>query len=178
MSVLVEVEAVYTGLAAVGGSLGERAAVIYYIVLILAGYLYHGVVSGTGGYGRVLLKNLAHALKRAERRVGYGVGHAVVGAAPAAFRPHEVVLALALEHERALHVVLGRHLAVCGAVVEGHDAQQVVAETHHVAVSPSAVVHVVLAVVVAEHELVYGLCPVHDVVDERLAQRVSYPEKR
>ena len=38
--------------------------------------------------------------------------------------------------------------------------------------SPSAVVHVVLAVVVAEHELVYGLCPVHDVVDERLAQRV------
>lgn len=38
---------------------------------------------------------------------------------------------------------------------------------------PAAVVHVVAAVVVAEDELVDGLGPVDDAVDERLAQRIA-----
>ena len=58
------------------------------------------------------------------------------------------------------------------SVAERHDAQQVGREFAHVAVAPSAVVHVVLSVVVAEDELVYGLRAVYYLVDERLAECV------
>ena len=39
--------------------------------------------------------------------------------------------------------------------------------------APAAVVHVILPVVVAEDELVDGLRPVHDPVDQRFAQRIA-----
>ena len=39
--------------------------------------------------------------------------------------------------------------------------------------APAAVVHVILPVVVAEDELIDGLRPVHDPVDQRFAQRIA-----
>ena len=88
-------------------------------------------------------------------------------------RPHEVICPAVPEHERPLGVIRGGDLLVEGAVVEGHDTQQIRRQAYHVAVPPAAVVHVVAAVVVAEDELVDGLGPVDDAVDERLAQRIA-----
>ena len=135
--------------------------------------LYDGVVPGAAGDRRVLFEDLADAFERPEGRVGDGVGDAVIGARPAPFRPHEVIFSAVPEHERPLGVIRGGDLLVEGAVVEGHDTQQIRRQAYHVAVPPAAVVHVVAAVVVAEDELVDGLGPVDDAVDERLAQRIA-----
>ena len=129
-------------------------------------------MAGTRSHLGVLLQYLADAAERTEGRVADGVGHTIVGAAPSAFAPHEVVLAAALHHERTLHIVLGRHLLIHVPVVEGHQAQQVVGQPHHVAVPPSAVVHVVLPVVIAKHKLVYRLRPVHYLLYQRTSQRI------
>lgn len=166
----VETQAVDAGGAAVGGRLAERPAVVDDVPLVLARDADHRVVSGAGGHPGILLQDLPDALEGPERRVCDGIGHAVVGASPAAFAPHEVVFALPLEHEGSFDVVLGGYLLEGFAVLEGNDAQQVGGQADHVAVPPSSVVHVVLPVVVAEDELVDGLCSVDDPVDERSSQ--------
>ena len=171
-AVCIELHAVDAGLAVPHGGRAQRAAVVDDVVFVPAGDPYHRVVAGSGGDFGVLLEDFADTFERPERGVGDGVGHAVIGTAPAAFAPHEIVFAAALEHKRSFDVVFRRYGLVRLAVVERHDAQQVVRQFDHVAMVPAAVIHVMRTVVVAENELVDGLCAVDDAVDQRFAQRI------
>src|SRR3546814_10472417 len=47
----------------------------------------------------ILLQNLAHRLERSDRARPHRIGDAVIGAGPAALRPHEIIDALALRSE-------------------------------------------------------------------------------
>ena len=58
------------------------------------------------------------------------------------------------------------------AVFPRDDGKEVGTQLADVAMPPSAVEHVVLAVVVTEDKLVYWLCSVYDFIDERLAESV------
>ena len=93
-------------------------------VPVVATTLDDGVMAGARRHLRILLQNLSDAAERTQRRVADGIAHAVVGAAPASFAPHEVVLPIALQHERTFDIVLGRHLLIGFAIREGNDAQQ------------------------------------------------------
>ena len=52
------------------------------------------------------------------------------------------------------------------------DAEQIGRQAADIAVAPAAIIHIVPAIVVMEDKLVDGLCAVHDIVDERPAQRI------
>jgi len=69
-------------------------------------------VAGAFSDGGIGLQNLSCAGEGAGGAVAFGIGNAVVGSAPVAFGPHEVVGAVALDHEGAFDVVSGRDLFV------------------------------------------------------------------
>ena len=96
----------------------------------------------------------------------------VIGACPSALAPHEVVFSSTLQHEGAFYVSLGSNFLESLSVLERDDALQVVTEPDHVAMTPSAVVHVIGAIVILEHELVDGLSPVDDLIDQGMAQGI------
>ena len=132
--------------------------------------MQHGVV--TCARSHILIRAQDHALTHegAQRVVRHGIGHTIVGACPAALRPHEVILAVADEHERPLDITFGRNLLEGLAVVEGDEPAQVVTQLGDIAVAPAAVIHVERAVLVLEYELVDGLRAVDDLADKGLAQ--------
>ena len=111
-----------------------------------AGDVQHRVMAGAGRDRRILLQDLADALERPERRRADRVRHGVVRPGPAALGPHEVVLAVLQQHERAFDVALRRDLLERRAVGERHEAGEVVVQPRDVAVPPAAVDDVVRAV--------------------------------
>ena len=80
----------------------ERSTVIDDIILVLAWQLNDGMMPGPGGHGRVLLEDLANPLEWSQRRVRDRVGHRIIRPGPSALGPHEIVSAVAHEHEMAL----------------------------------------------------------------------------
>ena len=81
------------------------------------------MMSGTGSYTGILLKNYSLAMERSERRVGNGIGHTVVGASPTAFRPHEVILSVTFQHERTFYIVLRSHFFIDCAIIKRNDTK-------------------------------------------------------
>src|SRR3546814_8494312 len=69
----------------------------------------------------ILLQNLAHRLERSDRARPHRIGDAVIGAGPAALRPHEIIDALALHEERPLDIAGRRDLLVRLAIRERLD---------------------------------------------------------
>ncbi len=172
-AVFAKVEAVVGEAAVVAVHAAERVAVVDDVVDVGAGDGDDAVVARARGNGQVLLEDLVEALEGADRVVGDAVRDSVVGAAPAALAPEEIVLALALEHLGPLDVVFRRNLLVLVAVGESADADHVLVDEGDVGVAVAAVVDVGLAVVVDEDVLVNGLSAVVVLADERLANGVQ-----
>src|SRR6478609_4293473 len=107
-----------------------------------------------GRNGRVLLKNFSDALERTERGIRDGISHGVIWSGPAALGPHEVILAVADEHERSFHITLRRHFLKGCAVGKRFEAGEILLQLRDIAVPPAAVIHVKLVVLVAEDELI------------------------
>ena len=130
-------------------------------------------MAGAAGDALIALKDFAFELEGTKGTVADGIGHAIVWASPAALAPHEVVLAAALQHEGAFNVLLaGRYLVELLSVFPRDDGKEVGAQLADVAMAPAAIEHIVLSVVVAEDELVDGLCAVDYLVDERFAESI------
>ena len=58
------------------------------------------------------------------------------------------------QHEGTFYITLGRYLFVSIAIVKRYDAQQVVRQTHHIAMSPTTIIHIILSVIITEDVLV------------------------
>lgn len=121
VAVLVELQKVDARNAVVAVGRAQRVTVIDDIILAAAGVVNHRVVTRTRSH--ILIRAQDHALAHegAQRVVRHGIRHTVVGARPAPLRPHEVILAVADEHERSLDITLGRNLLEGLAVVEGDE---------------------------------------------------------
>ena len=112
-------------------------------------------------------------LERPERRVAHAVVDAVRVSRPDAAGIHEIPLALALEHNRPLDIVLRSHVAPYRPlVVEREKRLEVGRKLDDVAAAPTAVDHVPL-VLVLEDILVDRLRSVPELVDERLPKKVA-----
>src|ERR1044072_648526 len=151
-------------------SLGKRPAVIHDVPAVSTRQVDHRVVTCTGGHGGILLKYLADPFKRACRRIGDGVGYGIVRTTPAAFRPHKIIFAITDEHERAFHISLRSDLLKKGTVFHRFETGKVRFHLDDVTMAPAPIDHVVLAVFVMKHKLVYRLCTVMEFIDERFAQ--------
>src|SRR5690606_11851925 len=100
--------------------------------------------------------------------------HRIVGLTPATFGPHVVIAAVALEHQRAFHILRRRgDLLEEGAVVHRHHAAEIVLQPDDVGVLPAAINHVPGTIVVLEHELVDRLRPIVEPANQRLAEQVA-----
>ena len=64
------------------------------------------------------------------------------------------------QHKRTLHVLVWGDLLKGLTITERHDAEQVVGQTHHIAVPPSAIIHIILAIIVTEDILIDRLCTI------------------
>lgn len=131
------------------------------------------MVPGAGGNGRVLLQHHADAFERPERRVGNGIRHAVIGAAPAAFRPHEIVAAVVQEHKRSFDVAFRGDFPENSAIGVGLKTGEIGFQPHDVAMPPAAVNHIVLPVLVLENELVNGLRAVVKLIEQGFAEVIG-----
>lgn len=140
------------------------------VPFVLAGDLNDRVMPRPGGDAGILLAYFADALKRAKWRVGHGVGNAVFGARPAAFRPHKIVFSIADEHKGALHVTVGRDFLENFAVFKRQEAREISVQPGDVAMPPAAIDEVKLPVLVLEYKLVNGLSAVVKLIHERLAE--------
>ena len=167
-----EFEAVDANDAVVGVGFAEGAAVVDDIIVIGSGDMDDRVVAGAGCDGAVLLQDLADALEGAGGVIGHGVGHGVVGAAPAAFGPHEIVFSVAGDHIGAFYITFGCDLFVGFAVGEGEEGFEVGAEAGYVAVAPAAVDNIILSVLIVKDGLVDGLGAVMELANEWFTQKI------
>ena len=83
-------------------------------------------MSGTCSVFRVAFKNSAYSFKWAVRSVGNGVGDTVVVLAPASFAPHEVELAVTLNHKRPLYITFRCDFAEKSSVFERNNGCEVI----------------------------------------------------
>src|ERR1700722_5462415 len=165
-----ELQAVDANDAVVGVGLAERPAVVDDIVVFGTGDMDDRVMAGAGCDGAILLEDLADALEGAGGIIGHRIGHGVVGPAPAAFGPHEIIFSVAGDHIGAFDIAFGCDLLVGRAVGEGKECFEVGAEAGDIAVAPTAVDHIILSVLIAEDGLVDGLGAVVELADEWFAQ--------
>src|SRR3954462_13721571 len=98
------------------------------------------MVAGAFGDGGVGLQNLPCACKGADGAVASCISNAVVAATPVALRPHEIVRAIALDHEGAFDIVLGRDLFIDLAIRHRDYMLQVVRQLGDYAMSLTAIV--------------------------------------
>src|SRR4051794_26008271 len=127
----------------------------------------------SGGDGRILLENLADSLERPRRRRADRIRDGVVRSRPTTLGPHEVVLTVLRQHERAFDITARRDLLEGRAVGEGDEAGEGVVEPSDVTVPPAAVHYIEGAVRgVAEDHLIDGLRTVVKAIDERVAEQV------
>src|SRR6185437_6654770 len=96
------------------------------------------MMTGAGGNGRILLEDLADALKWAGRRVCHRVGDGIVGSAPTTFGPHEIIFPIAADHIRTFHIAIRRDLLERGAVGEGDEAFKIGPEFSDIAMPPAS----------------------------------------
>ena len=89
----------------------------------------------------------------------------VVGAGPATFAPHEVILAVSFQHERTFDISLRSDLLEHGSILKRDQAREIIPELDHIAMTPASIIHVVGSVIIFEHELVDRLGTVDDLVD-------------
>jgi len=170
-AVCVEDEAVDAGDAVVAVGLFKGAAVVDDVVFVLAWHFDNAVVACSASDTLVALEDFTFEFEGAEGTVADGVSYAIVGTSPTSLTPHEVVSAVSLQHERPLDIILaGRNLVELLSVLPRNDGKEVGTQTADVAVSPAAVKHIELSVVVAEDELVDGLCAIDNLINKRLAE--------
>jgi len=128
------------------------------------------VVARAGGDGGVLLEDLADPLEGAGGCVGDRIGYGVVGAAPPAFGPHEIIFSVAAEHPWSFDIAFWRDLFEHRPVGEGLEAGEAGFQPGDIAVAPSSIDDIVLTVLVVEDRLVDGLGAVVEFVDEGMTQ--------
>ena len=150
----------------------QRMAVVNDIPVICAGNVQNGVMSRAGAHIFIPLEDLLDTLEGSHRIVRDGIGHTIIGSGPAAFRPHEIVLAVPLEDHGAFHIFFGSDLFIETAVLEGEQACHLVIQANDIAVPPAAVVHIDLSVGVLINKLIYRLCAIDDMADQRFAQQI------
>lgn len=136
-------------------------------VIVGSGEFENAVVSGSHADLWVTVEDVGFAFEWAGGGIGDGVGDSVSGVCPAAFGPHEVVLAVFFEHEGAFDVVFGGDFK---EFAFGFD--HVFFELDNVAMFPAAVVEIGLAVVIDEGVGVYGLGAVDIFFDEGFAEGI------
>src|SRR4029453_8035558 len=133
--------------------LTERAAVVDDVPLARTGRAEHRMMPRAGRDTRILRQDVAGALEGSERRRPDRVRDRVVRTGPAAFGPHEVVLAVLHENPRALDVARRRDLLEHRPrAVNRHEAREVGIELRDVAVTPAAVDEVMRAAGIGEDE--------------------------
>src|SRR5215471_9559527 len=128
------------------------------------------MMTGAGGDRWVLLQNLSNTSKRPEGRRSHSVGHRIVRAGPGAFRPHEIVLPVFHDHERAFDIALGRDLLELSSIREGNETCEVIVKLRDVAVFPATISDVVRPVSVLEDERVDWLSTIVKLTDQWLPQ--------
>jgi len=133
-AVFIEVHAVDAGDAMVTIRFTEWTAVIDDVVEILAGDMDDGVVARAGGNFGILLQDFADPGEWPEWRIGDGIGDGIVRTCPTTLGPHEVVLAVALEHERSFDVALGSDFLENCSIEKGFEAAEIILEPDNVAV--------------------------------------------
>src|SRR5690606_27738363 len=170
--VFIEGHAVDTSLPFVCPLFSQRSSMVYDVVYIFVGHLDNGVMPCTGSNFGILLQDGAYTFKRTERAVCNGIGHFIIGPAPTTFRPHEVIFVVADKHEWPFDIIFWRDLLIDVAILERDQAFEVVAKLYHITVTPPAVEHVVLPVLIFKHKLVDGLCPVYNLINKRLAKQI------
>ena len=172
MAVRGELEPVDADDAMVGIGLAERAAMVHDIVFVGAADMDDRVVPRAGSHGGILLEDLADALERPRGFIGHGIGHGIVGTAPAPLRPHKIILPVAQHHIRTLYIVLWRDLFEGRSVGERNESFEIGAKLNDIAMAPAAVDHIVLAVFIFKDGLIDGLRAVMELADERFAEIV------
>ena len=131
--------------------------------------MQYGMMPGSSRDCRILLENRGDTIERSERRIGNRISDTIIGTCPAPFAPHKIVLTVLLEHERTFHISIRCHFLVDRPVFKRNQPGEIVVQANDITMSPTAVIHIVAAIIVTENELVDRLCPVYDLVDKRFA---------
>ena len=150
----------------------QRTTVIDDVIILRVRHMQDRMMTRTGSHRRVLLQDLVDALKGTERRIGNRIGHGVIRARPAPLAPHEIILAMLLEHKGPLHIAIRCHLLVDRSILKRYQPSEIGIQLHYVAMPPATVIHIIGAVVILEDKLVDGLRPIHNLVDQRFAQQI------
>ena len=172
MSIGREFEAIDAHDAVVGVGFAEGSAVVDDIIVVGAGDVQDRVVTGASCDRHVLLQNLADALEGTSGRIGHGVGHGIIGAAPAAFGPHEIIFAVAGYHIGPFHIAFRGDLFEGSTVGEGYEAFEIGAEFGDIAMLPAAIDHIILSVFVFKDGLVDGLGAIVEFIDQGFTEIV------
>ncbi|MNM82429.1 hypothetical protein D3C81_944590 [compost metagenome] len=114
---------------------------------------------------RISFQYCSDAFKRAKGRVGDGISDFVVGACPTAFRPHEIIFSIFYKHKWSFDVILRGDFLVKGTVIKREQACEIWFEFDHIAVLPTAVIHVESAVFIFENKLIYRLSTIDNIVN-------------
>src|SRR5690606_8905122 len=147
-------------------SLLKRSSVINNIIFVFIWDLDHRMMPGTCRYLRILLQNDSFAFKGAEWSIRNSISHLIIRAAPASFRPHEIVLPVFDKHKWTLHIILWRYLFIQCAIIKWNQRSEVLIELYHVAMAPATIIHVVRSIFVFKYKLVYGLRPIYNLIDQ------------
>src|SRR5690606_36802982 len=127
---------------------------VYNVTVVASGNLQYGLMSGARGHSSVLLQYSADAFKGTKGRIAYGIGYTVIRAAPAPFAPHKIVFVVADKHNGTFHISFGRDFAENSTVFKRQETCKVVLQSGDVAMSPTALDHVILTVFFTEYKLV------------------------
>ena len=167
---LIELHPVNAGHPVIAIGFTQRPAMIHDVVKIFTWYLNDRVMPRAGSNLRILLQYFVDALERPEWRIGHRVGHRIIRPGPAAFRPHEIIFAVSLEHERPLNVALRGDFFESCPIGKCFEAPKIIPKPGDVAVSPAAINQIVLAVRIAERKLIDRLRAIMEAVNQRFAQ--------